>query len=142
MQIVKAADKEALLSESINSMPKQTGDRDINPGTMTINFAFDKSEFNPDKATDNYVEKSKAFIANNTEARLSIIGYTDSVGSDSYNMSLGFRRAQSLKDYFERKGISDEKIKVESKGEREPADENKTISGRANNRRTVITIKN
>jgi OOP family OmpA-OmpF porin len=130
----------ATVSDSLNSILKK--DQNLYPGVMTINFAFDKSGFSPDKATDNYFEKSKAFIANNTEARLSIIGYTDSVGSDSYNMSLGFRRAQSLKDYFERKGITDEKIKVESKGEREPADENNTISGRANNRRTVITIKN
>jgi OOP family OmpA-OmpF porin len=45
-----------------------------------------------------------------------------------------------LQDYFERKGIVNRKIIAESKGEKEPTDDNNTISGRANNRRTVITI--
>jgi flagellar motor protein MotB len=34
------------------------------------------------------------------------------------------------------------KIIIESRGEKEPADDNNTDSGRAKNRRTVLTIKN
>jgi outer membrane protein OmpA-like peptidoglycan-associated protein len=111
-----------------------------NPGIMTVSFAFDKSEFNPDTATDNYFEKSKAYLDQNNSARLSITGFTDAIGSDEYNQALGFRRAKSLQKYFERKGMINGKIIVESKGEKDPADDNNTISGRANNRRTVITI--
>lgn len=110
------------------------------PGIMKVNFAFDKSEFNPDVATENYFDKSKAYLDQNNAARLSITGHTDAVGSDEYNQALGYRRAQSMQNYFEKKGMIKGKIIVESKGEKDPADDNNTISGRANNRRTVITI--
>jgi len=45
-----------------------------------------------------------------------------------------------MKNYFERKGMPAAKITIESKGEKEPVDDNSTDKGRANNRRTVITI--
>jgi outer membrane protein OmpA-like peptidoglycan-associated protein len=112
------------------------------PGRMTINFAFDKAEFYPDTSADNYIYKSKAYLDQNNSASVSIIGYTDSIGSDEYNEALGYRRAQSLQKYFTSKGLAESKIKVASKGERDPADDNGTASGRANNRRTVITINN
>ena len=74
------------------------------------------------------------------KARLSITGHTDAIGSEEYNLALGFRRAQSVQSYFENKGIPANRIIVESSGEKEPADNNNTTTGRANNRRTVITI--
>lgn len=138
MQIAAANVKGVLVSDSLDRLPIRNPDAD--PGTMTINFAFDKSEFEPDVATDKYFEKSKNYMVLNITAKLSITGHTDAVGSDEYNLSLGFRRAQSLQDYFESKGIIKDKIIAASSGEKDPADENNTISGRANNRRTVITI--
>ena len=111
------------------------------PENMVIYFAFDKSEFNSDVQTDNYYFKSKAYMDQNSQARLSITGHTDAIGSDKYNQALGYRRAQSMQHYFESKGMPADKIIIESKGEKEPADNNNTTSGRANNRRTAITIK-
>jgi OOP family OmpA-OmpF porin len=72
---------------------------------------------------------------------LSITGHTDAIGSDEYNQALGYRRAKSVQHYFESKGIPANKIIIESKGEKEPADNNSSVTGRANNRRTIITIK-
>jgi outer membrane protein OmpA-like peptidoglycan-associated protein len=46
-----------------------------------------------------------------------------------------------MQHYFESKGILANKIIIESMGEKEPAGNNNTTSGRANNRRAVITIK-
>jgi len=112
----------------------------LNPGTMTINFEFDKSDFTPDNTTDSFFEKSRIYMNQDSTSQLIIIGHTDAVGSDLYNQELGFRRAKSLQDYFERKGVSRDKIILESKGERDPSDDNNTISGRANNRRTVVTL--
>ena len=112
------------------------------PKNMVIYFAFDKSEFNADSGIDNYFEKSNAFLNQNTQARLNITGYTDAIGSEKYNIGLGYRRAQSLQIYFERKGIQANKIRVISKGETEPENNNNSISGRANNRRATITINN
>jgi len=110
------------------------------PKDLIIYFAFDKSEFNSDAKTDTYIHESKAYLDQNLQARLSITGHTDAIGSDAYNQALGYRRAQSVQHYFERKGMPAKNSIIESKGEKEPADDNNTTAGRANNRRTVVTI--
>jgi len=110
------------------------------PENLIIYFAFDKSEFNSDAKTEKYFDESNAYLNQNSQARLSIIGHTDAIGSDEYNQALGYRRAQSMQHYFESKGMPANKIITESRGEKEPADGNNTIAGRANNRRTAITI--
>jgi outer membrane protein OmpA-like peptidoglycan-associated protein len=112
----------------------------IIPKDLVIYFAFDKSEFNPDSQTGNYILESKAYLDQNLQARLSITGHTDAVGSDAYNQALGYRRAQSVLHYFENEGMTATKSQIESKGEKEPAEDNNTAAGRANNRRTVVTI--
>jgi OmpA-OmpF porin, OOP family len=63
------------------------------------------------------------------------------VGSEEYNQALGLRRAQSVQVFFESKGVPANRIIIESRGEKEPVDNNSTTTGRAKNRRTVITIK-
>jgi len=112
------------------------------PEKLIIYFAYNKSEFNPDAATDKFFNESKAYLDQNLQARLNITGHTDARGTDQYNQDLGYRRAQSLQRYFESKGMPADKIIIESRGEKEPADDNNTDSGRKNNRRTVLTIKN
>jgi OOP family OmpA-OmpF porin len=111
------------------------------PENLVTYFAFDKSEFNSDALTGRYFDESKAYLAQDSQARLSITGFTDAIGSDEYNQALGYRRAQSMQHYFEGKGVLANRIIIASKGEKEPADNNNTNAGRANNRRTVITIK-
>jgi outer membrane protein OmpA-like peptidoglycan-associated protein len=111
------------------------------PGTLSVYFAFDKSGFSSDEMIEKYFEKSNTYLAQNSQARISITGYTDAIGSGEYNQALGYRRAQSMQNYFEGKGMPASKIIIESKGEKEPAENNNTSAGRANNRRTVITIK-
>ena len=119
--LVELADEKAQIkSDSMNII--RTPERASIPGTMTVNFAFDKAEFNSDTSTDNYIERSKVYFDQNNAARLSITGHTDSVGSDQYNQALGYRRAQSLQTYFEKHGLATGKISVASKGEKEPAD--------------------
>jgi outer membrane protein OmpA-like peptidoglycan-associated protein len=110
------------------------------PKDLTIYFAFDKSEFKPDAKTMHYFDESNAYLERNPYSILTITGYTDSVGSMAYNQDLGYRRAQSMQRYFASKGMVANKIKFESKGERDPADNNNTEAGRANNRRTALTI--
>ena len=111
------------------------------PKNMLIYFSFDNSEFNSDAKSDNYCVAANTYLNQNSLARLSIIGHTDATGSDEYNQALGYRRAQSIQNYFESKGMPVNKILIDSRGESEPADENITTTGRANNRRTSIIVK-
>ncbi len=131
--------KPVLVSDTLknNQLQKMT---EI-PGVLTISFEYDKSEFNPDAASNDFVERSKSYTDQNGAAKINITGHADAKGSDDYNQALGLRRAQSLQKYFKQKGMGDEKMIVVSKGEKDPADDNNTIAGRANNRRTVVTIK-
>ena len=111
------------------------------PENLIIYFAFDRSEFNSDSQSDMYFNESDEYLDQNPQAMLSITGHTDAIGSTDYNQALGERRAQSIQQYFESKGMLTDKIIIESKGETEPADENNSTAGRANNRRASITIK-
>jgi outer membrane protein OmpA-like peptidoglycan-associated protein len=111
------------------------------PDNLLIYFAFDKSDFKSKAVPVKYFEESNAYLVQDSIARLNITGYTDAVGSDEYNQALGYRRALSLQHYFESKGMPANKIIIASKGEKEPADNNSTKEGRANNRRAAITIK-
>jgi peptidoglycan-associated lipoprotein len=139
MQTEMAGNSSVIVGDTLRKSLVQ--EQTVIPENLVIYFAFDKSEFDSDAVTDKYFDKSNAYLAENSQARLSITGYTDAIGSDEYNQALGYRRAQSLQKYFEGKGIPADKVKIESRGEKDPAENNTTPAGRANNRRTVITIK-
>ncbi|MDA3818829.1 MAG: OmpA family protein [Prolixibacteraceae bacterium] len=111
------------------------------PEKLTIYFAFDKSEFNADVKTEKYFGESNDYLNQNPQAKLTITGHTDAIGSVQYNQNLGYRRAQSVQHYFEQLGMPLNKMHIASKGEEDPADNNTTAKGRSNNRRTEITIK-
>lgn len=112
------------------------------PKDLIIYFEFDKSDFGSNLAADKYFDESKYYLNQNSDSKISITGHTDAIGTKEYNQALGSRRAKSVQHYFEKKGMDADKIIIVSKGEKEPADDNNTEAGRANNRRTVITIKN
>ncbi len=67
-------------------------------------------------------------------------GHTDSIALRRYNKALGMRRANSVKQYLNDKGVQQGKIKTVSHGERRPLESNHTAEGRAMNRRVFITL--
>jgi len=101
-------------------------------------FDFDKSVIKAEgkiKLND-LVVKLKAI---NVEVVI-VVGHTDWIGTDTYNMKLGSRRAESVKAYLVSNGIEKGRIYTESKGERSPVADNKTKEGRAKNRRVEIEV--
>lgn len=70
-----------------------------------------------------------------------ITGYTDNVGADAYNQTLSEKRAQSVGDYLINQGVPSNRIFTNGLGERNPMASNGTASGRAQNRRVVITLR-
>lgn len=101
-------------------------------------FDFDKSVIKPEgKAMlDQLITKLQGV---NLEVVI-VVGHTDSVGTDAYNMKLGARRAEAVKAYFVSRGIEKNRVYAESKGERQPVADNKTREGRARNRRVEIEV--
>ena len=68
------------------------------------------------------------------------VGHTDSVGSDTYNLQLGQRRSEAVKQYLVSQGLEAGRVYTDSKGEREPVADNKTVIGRSKNRRVVVEV--
>lgn len=73
------------------------------------------------------------------ETNLLIVGHTDAVGTDSYNMDLSERRAASAARYLRSRGV-DRDIQTVGRGEREPVESNDSDSGRSRNRRVEVAI--
>jgi outer membrane protein OmpA-like peptidoglycan-associated protein len=69
-----------------------------------------------------------------------VAGHTDSTGSDSYNMQLSQRRANTVGEYLYTQGIMDQRIISVGMGEHHPIADNSTAEGRQLNRRVEITL--
>jgi outer membrane protein OmpA-like peptidoglycan-associated protein len=88
------------------------------------------------------LDKVAEFLSKNTNFRLDLVGYTDNVGSDEYNQKLSERRANAVKDYLVKKGISETLLTAVGKGEANPIADNSTAEGKEKNRRVeFITTK-
>ncbi|WP_158846152.1 OmpA family protein [Algibacter sp. L1A34] len=72
--------------------------------------------------------------------KMQVVGHTDNTGNAAKNVVLGQQRADFAKDYLTKNGILESNIETSSKGPQVPIADNATEQGRAENRRTVITI--
>lgn len=107
--------------------------------TISILFPYGKSirEVNP--AVDEYLEKLAARLKQ-TDETVGITGHTDDAGTEEFNMKLGLARAQHIRDILFKKGISKDRMTVDSKGESEPVASNDTEEGSRQNRRVVLVL--
>jgi outer membrane protein OmpA-like peptidoglycan-associated protein len=71
---------------------------------------------------------------------LAVEGYTDSVGTDEYNLSLSERRAEAVRDYLVQQGILSGAIEARGFGKTEPVATNDTAEGRQQNRRVELVL--
>jgi OOP family OmpA-OmpF porin len=88
-----------------------------------------KSEFH------DYLNEMIEILDGIHDLRIKVIGHTDAVGTDEYNIGLSERRARAIKEYFTSRGIRIEKLEIDFKGKRQPIDTNKTPEGKQRNRR-------
>lgn len=72
---------------------------------------------------------------------VTVVGYTDSVGSPESNRDLAQRRASAVADYLGQRGVTRNRIIVESRGEDNPIASNDTEAGRAQNRRVEMLVR-
>jgi OOP family OmpA-OmpF porin len=103
-----------------------------------INFEHDKATLTTEakQSLDNVVSGLKG----QPTMELQIEGYTDSTGSDAYNLKLSKERAASAKKYLVDSGIAASRLKSEGFGEKNPIASNKTKAGRAENRRVEFKV--
>jgi outer membrane protein OmpA-like peptidoglycan-associated protein len=109
------------------------------------NFEYNSDVFRPGEQCIAYADSVKKFLDLHPEMMLSIIGHTDSIGSETYNHNLGLRRAKKASEYFRELGVK-AKINVASKGKTQPVAPNTNPDGtdypegRQKNRRVNFKI--
>lgn len=103
-----------------------------------IKFDFDKSTIRQESIP--YLDKFVAILTKFPTLRLSIIGHTDSIGEDYYNLLLSKRRAESVANYFISNGVSADRLRCYGYGSRQPLTNNSNAQERAINRRVEFDI--
>ncbi|MGW8195287.1 MAG: AAA family ATPase [Desulforhopalus sp.] len=105
---------------------------------LVVRFVHDSNYFNaPD------IEKLKDFaqrLIAHPKTMALIAGYTDSTGSERYNVKLSEFRANIVRGFLLGQGVPPEQMKSEGRGTQNPIDSNDTVDGRRLNRRVEITV--
>lgn len=99
---------------------------------------FDTNSAVLKKADLSELDKVAARLNENKSEKVELRGYTDSTGTEAYNLQLSKRRAEAVAKYLTDKGVCAKRITTEGFGETNFVDTNKTAAGRAKNRRVEI----
>ncbi|HWK07142.1 MAG TPA: OmpA family protein [Puia sp.] len=113
--------------------------------TEKINFIAQNILFTP--ASDNLTDSSyialnelSGLLSTHPEWHLAIEGYTDNQGKPEKNLLLSQKRALAVKNYLEKKGVATTQLTATGLGQEHPIADNKTVAGRAANRRVELKI--
>lgn len=101
-------------------------------------FATGRSQLSPTLV--GVLSQFSTTLQQNQATHVTIIGHTDSSGSDAINNPLSFDRANATRDYLVGRGVSATRITTDGRGSREPGADNGTPQGRAMNRRVEIYV--
>jgi peptidoglycan-associated lipoprotein len=104
----------------------------------TVYFAFDEHALSPEGRV--IVERQAALLMRSPSLSVRIDGHTDERGTREYNLALGDRRSNSVKDYLVTLGVDPMRITTVSYGEERPAVLGSDETAWARNRRAVTVI--
>lgn len=107
-------------------------------GENSVNFDFNKATLTT--AAKQNLDKLIPVFKEYPDTDIQIFGYTDSKGSDEYNLNLSKQRSAAVMGYLSSKGLVASRFKTVGMGEADPIDSNDTDAGRAKNRRVEFAI--
>ncbi|MDP1521550.1 MAG: OmpA family protein [Methylotenera sp.] len=103
-----------------------------------ISFAVGRADINPNfRAILNTFANG---LVSNPSSNVTIIGHTDSTGTDAINNPLSLNRAASVRDYLTTRGVALNRFTIDGRGSREPIAVNDTAANKAKNRRVEIFV--
>jgi len=103
-----------------------------------VNFDYDQATVrDSDRAI---LQKNADWMRRWTSTRVSVEGHADSRGTNEYNLALGQRRANAIRDYMASLGIAADRLVVVSRGEESPLCSDETEGCWARNRRGSFII--
>ncbi|MGA7259787.1 MAG: peptidoglycan-associated lipoprotein Pal [Stellaceae bacterium] len=122
---------------SRNALPGSQQDLEASAGDRVF-FAFDRSDITPE--SQQILEGQAEWLRRYPNVTVTIEGHCDERGTREYNLALGERRAQAVKNVLVALGIPASRISTISYGKERPAVVGSTEEAYAQNRRAVTTV--
>jgi outer membrane protein OmpA-like peptidoglycan-associated protein len=139
-QAADTAQQAAELQRQIDELHGRPTDRGLVLTLGDVLFTSNRAELK--SGSTNNLDKLVSFLNGYPTRTVTIEGYTDSLGSDEYNVGLSQRRADAVKSYLTDHGVGVARLSAAGKGESAPVAGNETAAGRQQNRRVEVIIAN
>ena len=134
----QATQQAAALQIEIDALKAKPTDRGLVLTLGDVLFDTGKADLNPGASRN--LDQLVQFLTDHPERRVEIDGYTDSVGTDSFNLDLSQRRADTVKSVLVHRGIDSARIVSRGYGKEFGVASNADSGGRQLNRRVEIVI--
>jgi outer membrane protein OmpA-like peptidoglycan-associated protein len=134
----QATQKASALQSEVDALNAKPTDRGLVLTLGDVLFDTGKADLNPGASRN--LDKLVQFLTEHGDRRVEIDGYTDSVGTDSFNVDLSQRRADTVKAVLVSRGIDSSRIVSRGYGKDFQVASNSEAGGRQLNRRVEIVI--
>jgi peptidoglycan-associated lipoprotein len=104
-----------------------------------VHFDFDRYSLRPEATR--VLDEAVRAMQDNPDLKVEIEGHTCSIGTAEYNLALGERRAQAVREYLTSRGVSTDRLKTVSYGEERPKYDNAREETRRLNRRAALVVR-
>ncbi|NCT76261.1 MAG: OmpA family protein [Chitinophagaceae bacterium] len=111
---------------------------EYNFNAKSVQFATGSAKLLPSATKE--LDKLVTILNEHANFNISIEGHTDNTGKPAFNQTLSAKRAEAVKAYLVKKGISAERLSAAGFGQDQPIEDNKTVKGRAANRRVEFKL--
>lgn len=138
MATTAATEEAGRLQSEIDKLKAKPTDRGLVLTLGDVLFDTGKAEIN--SGATRKLDQLAQFLSEHPDRRVQVDGFTDSIGSDSYNLELSQRRADSVKSALLTRGIDPARIGTRGYGKAFPVASNGDSGGRQLNRRVEVVI--
>jgi peptidoglycan-associated lipoprotein len=104
-----------------------------------VHFDFDRYSLRPEAVRT--LDEAVAVLQQNPDVNVEIEGHTCNIGTAEYNLALGERRANAVRDYLTSRGIAASRFRTVSYGEERPKYDNAREETRRLNRRAALLVR-
>jgi peptidoglycan-associated lipoprotein len=102
-------------------------------------FDFDRTDIKPEGRT--VIERQANWLKQYPNVTVTVEGHCDERGTREYNLALGERRANAVRDYLSSRGIGADRLRTVSYGEERPKHDNAREETRRLNRRAALVVR-
>ena len=131
---------EPVIQESVAQEPALTAEESAVLSLATENVSFVTGSAVLTEESKTILDQILVLLGRRKDARLSVVGHTDSMGDADDNVALSFARAEACRDYLLARGATVGQVDSAGMGERQPIADNSTAAGRKANRRVEFRL--